>query len=83
MSATHDQTRPVLIEDQFACPRCHNGILEAVTDGSETNFLCHGCWTCWHVELGYMAPVPDRSPVGSSASSSEGSLASARAMATR
>ena len=58
MSATHDQTRPVLIEDQFACPRCHNGILEAVTDGSETNFLCHRCWTCWHVELGYMAPVP-------------------------
>ena len=58
MSATHDQTRPVLIEDQFACPRCDNGILVAVTDGSETNFLCHGCWTCWHVELGYMAPVP-------------------------
>jgi hypothetical protein len=20
--------------------------------------LCHRCWTCWHVELAYMAPVP-------------------------
>jgi len=58
MSATHDRTRPVFLEGQFACPRCGSGILEAVTDGSQTNFLCHRCWTCWHVELGYIAPVP-------------------------
>jgi hypothetical protein len=57
MAATHDPTA-LLLAGQFACPRCDNGILEAVTDGEETNFLCHRCWTCWHVELGYMSPVP-------------------------
>jgi hypothetical protein len=58
VSTTPHPPEAVLLEGQFACPRCHNGILEAVTDGAETNFLCHRCWTCWHVELGYMAPVP-------------------------
>jgi len=51
-SSTH------LLRGQLACPRCGNDVLEAVSDGTQTNFLCHTCWTCWHVELGYMAPVP-------------------------
>ena len=49
---------PMLLAGEFACPRCGNDVLEAVTDGRDTNFLCHRCWTCWHVELGYMTPVP-------------------------
>ncbi|MFI5042614.1 MAG: hypothetical protein ACHQNA_12335 [Acidimicrobiales bacterium] len=47
-----------LLRGEFACPRCGNDTLEAVSDGTQTNFLCHECWTCWHIELGYMAPVP-------------------------
>ena len=47
-----------LLQGVLSCPRCHNDVLEAVSDGSHTNFLCHRCWTCWHVELAYMAPVP-------------------------
>ena len=47
-----------LLHSEFACPRCANDVLEAVSDGTQTNFLCHDCWTCWDVELGYMAPVP-------------------------
>ena len=57
MSDLHDEPE-TFVKDAFACPRCHNDELEAVTDGSQTNFLCHRCWTCWHVELGYIAPVP-------------------------
>jgi len=49
---------PSLLAGEFACPRCGNDVLEAVTDGFATNFLCRECWTCWHVELGYMSPVP-------------------------
>ncbi|HET9442730.1 MAG TPA: hypothetical protein VFO65_05365 [Acidimicrobiales bacterium] len=41
-----------------ACGRCGNDELEAVSDGEDTNFLCHRCWTCWHWELGAMSPVP-------------------------
>jgi hypothetical protein len=47
-----------LLRGELVCPRCGNDILEAVSDGTQTNFLCHECWVCWHVELGYMAPVP-------------------------
>jgi hypothetical protein len=43
---------------EFACPRCGNDLLDAASDGWQTNFLCRSCWVCWHVELGYMAPVP-------------------------
>jgi len=51
-SSTH------LLRGELACSHCGNDVLEAVSDGTQTNFLCHTCWTCWHVELGYMAPVP-------------------------
>jgi hypothetical protein len=49
---------PRWLRGELVCPRCGNDQLEAVTDGTDTNFLCHECWTCWHVELGRMAPVP-------------------------
>jgi hypothetical protein len=42
----------------LVCPRCSNDVLEAVADGEDTNFLCHGCWTCWHWDLGYLISVP-------------------------
>lgn len=47
-----------VLRGEFACPRCGNDELEAVSDGTQTNLLCHVCWTCWHLELGYIAPVP-------------------------
>ncbi len=47
-----------LLRGEFACPHCANDTLEAVSDGTQTNFLCQRCWTCWHVELGYVSPVP-------------------------
>src|SRR5579864_7786677 len=47
-----------LLRGEFACPHCGNDVLEAVSDGTQTNFLCHECWTCWHIEFGYMAAVP-------------------------
>ena len=47
-----------LLHGEYVCPHCGNDVLEAVSDGTQTNFLCRGCWTCWHIELGYMAPVP-------------------------
>jgi len=43
---------------ELDCPRCGHDTMEAVSDGWETHFLCLGCWTCWHVELGHMTPVP-------------------------
>ena len=45
------------LHGELSCPRCGNDVLEAVS-GFQTNFLCHGCWTCWHWELGWMVPVP-------------------------
>jgi len=47
-----------LLRDELACPNCGNDVLEAVSDGTQTNFLCHRCWSCWHAELGYMEAVP-------------------------
>jgi len=58
MAPLDDATGPHLLEGELVCPRCGNDVFEAVTDGTETHLLCHRCWTCWHVELGYMAPVP-------------------------
>ena len=49
---------PQWLGGELTCARCGNDVLEAVTDGIDTNFLCHACWTCWHVELGRMVPVP-------------------------
>lgn len=46
-----------MLPGEYACPRCGNDVLEAVSDGSQTNFLCHECWTCWHISLGRMARV--------------------------
>ena len=39
------------------CPSCGNEILEAVSDGEDTNFLCQQCWTCWHWDLGYLTRI--------------------------
>ncbi len=46
------------LRGELSCPRCGNDVLEAVSDGTQTNFLCHQCWSCWHAELGYLEPVP-------------------------
>jgi hypothetical protein len=51
-------SNPHFLRDALTCPRCRSEVLEAVSDGTQNNLLCHTCWTCWHVELGYMAPVP-------------------------
>ena len=53
-----DIESPILLEGTLVCPRCGNDVMESVSDGLETHFLCLECWTCWHVELGYMTPVP-------------------------
>lgn len=45
------------VEGVVACPRCGNGVLEAVSDGEETNLLCHRCWSCWYWELGFLSPI--------------------------
>jgi hypothetical protein len=42
----------VLTRAVMLCPECGAEQLEAVTDREMTNFLCHACWNCWHVELG-------------------------------
>jgi len=45
------------------CPTCGNGRLAAVSDGEQTNFLCHGCGSCWRVELGWTDRVnPENCP---------------------
>jgi hypothetical protein len=49
---------PHLLQGELSCPRCGNDVLEAVSDGIQTNFLCHQCWTCWHWELGWIVPIP-------------------------
>jgi hypothetical protein len=58
MTGPRTAPRAPWLAGEMACPRCGNDVLEAVTDGIDTNFLCHGCWTCWHVELGRVTPVP-------------------------
>lgn len=62
---TGDAVRPEphFVEGVVECLRCGNGVLEAVSDGEETRFLCHTCWTCWSWELGFVSPVlPDTCP---------------------
>ena len=34
-----------------ACPSCGRTELLPVRDLDDTNFLCAGCGTCWHVEF--------------------------------
>ncbi|HMD46587.1 MAG TPA: hypothetical protein VKG43_10525 [Acidimicrobiales bacterium] len=46
-----------LLRGELTCPACGNDVLEAVWDGRQTNFVCLGCWSCWHWELGWAAPV--------------------------
>jgi hypothetical protein len=46
------------LRGELSCPHCGNDVLEAVSDGFQTNFLCHKCSTCWHWGLGSMLPVP-------------------------
>lgn len=47
-----------VLHGELVCPTCGNDVLEAVSDGIQTNFLCRCCWHCWHAALGYMEPVP-------------------------
>ena len=39
------------------CANCGEPHPEPVFDGSNTNFLCHRCGTCWHVGMGFLWPV--------------------------
>lgn len=45
------------VKGLFPCPTCGSDELEAVWDGEWTNFLCHECWSCWHVQLGWIHRV--------------------------
>ena len=45
------------LRKELFCPDCGGNILEVVSDGLQTNFLCQGCWTCWHWDLGWMVHV--------------------------
>jgi hypothetical protein len=46
------------LRGELSCPHCRNNVLEVVSDGFQTNFLCGDCWTCWHWDFGWMAHVP-------------------------
>src|SRR5579884_4040133 len=39
------------------CPGCGEPSPEPVHVGSETNFFCHRCGTCWHIGMGYLWAV--------------------------
>lgn len=43
--------------EELTCPACFSEDLEPVFDGETTNFLCHGCWRCWRIELGWAQRV--------------------------
>ena len=43
-----------MVKGLFECLKCRSDELEAVSDGELTNFLCPVCWSCWHVELGWV-----------------------------
>ena len=43
-----------MVKGLFECLTCGSDELEAVSDGELTNFLCPACWSCWHVELGWI-----------------------------
>ena len=49
------------LRGELSCPSCGNDVLEVVSDGARTNFLCRTCWSCWHWNLGCMAHVPAQS----------------------
>ena len=57
MGQVGEEHRQHLLRGVLACPTCGNDVLEAVSDGEDTNFLCLGCWACWHWDLGYLIPV--------------------------
>ncbi len=46
-----DTTEHLLACLMGPCPECGNGILDVVSDGELTNFLCAKCGNCWHAEL--------------------------------
>ena len=58
MTETTKPSQPHFLRDVLQCPECGNTELEAVSDGDDTNFLCHECGSCWHWDLGYMMRVP-------------------------
>ena len=39
------------------CPDCGQPAPQPVLAGSEINFLCHRCGTCWHIGMGYLWAV--------------------------
>jgi len=45
------------LRGELSCPQCGNSVLEVVSDGIDTNFLCQDCWNCWHWDLGWMSHV--------------------------
>jgi hypothetical protein len=46
------------------CPECGNGLLQAVSDGDLTNFVCPGCGCCWHAELSSVRRVDPATCLG-------------------
>jgi|GEM_PF-3160946 len=48
-----DDNLNLLVTLMGPCPECANGVLQAVSDGELTNFLCSSCGHCWHAELGW------------------------------
>ena len=55
-SPTADDT--VVPAAPTACPDCGGDALVGVSDGEATNFVCTGCFACWHVSLGAISRVP-------------------------
>jgi len=52
-----DQNVSLLASVIGPCPDCSNGLLEAVSDGELTNFVCPVCGSCWHPELDWVSRV--------------------------
>lgn len=52
-----DGPAPLVPGPPERCPACGAGGLEAVSDGERTNFFCHSCARCWHMELNVMTRV--------------------------
>ena len=58
---THDRTGAEEAHGSLPltrCPDCGGDALETVFDGEATNFVCTGCFACWHVGLGSVHRVP-------------------------
>jgi hypothetical protein len=54
---TEVQLGPISGSPVPSCPDCDSPDIETVRDESTINFLCRGCWTCWHFSLGWLRRV--------------------------